>query len=107
MGALIPPLSLSIVSLGPYYFSIIFVLVGFVRSGRVVGFYPYLRYIAPEKQRTCYLGIRGTLSLLTMVLPLLGGLFIELIGYSFTFGIVSLVMFISLLLLKGRNVKKI
>jgi len=106
LGALIPILSLSIGSLGPYYFSIIFVLVGFIRSGRVVGFDPYLLDIAPEKQRTCYLGIRGTLSLLTMVLPLLGGLFIELIGYSFTFGIVSLVMFISLLLLKSKNVKK-
>jgi len=106
LGAIIPLLSLLIVSLGPYYFSIIFVLVGFIRSGRVVGFDPYLLDIAPEKQRTCYLGIRGTLSLLIMILPLLGGLFIELIGYSFTFGIVSLVMFISLLLLKSKNVKK-
>ena len=106
LGALIPLLSLLMGSLGPYYFSIIFILVGFIRSGRVVGFDPYLLDIAPEKQRTRYLGIRGTLSLLTMVLPLLGGLFIELIGYSFTFGIVSLAMFISLFLLKGKNVKK-
>ncbi|OYT29458.1 hypothetical protein B6U98_02245 [Thermoplasmatales archaeon ex4572_165] len=106
LGALIPILSLLIVPLGPYYFSIIFILVGFIKSGRVVGFNPYLLDIAPEKQRTCYLGIRGTLSILTIVLPMLGGLFIELMGYSFTFVIVSLVMFISLLLLKDKNVLK-
>ena len=107
LGALIPILSLLMGSLGPYYFSIIFVLVGFIRSGRVVGFDPYLLDIAPEKQRTCYLGIRGTLSLLIIVLPLFGGMLIELIGYSFTFGIVSLVMFISLFLLRrSENVEK-
>ena len=93
-------------SLGPYYFSIIFVLVGFIRSGRVVGFDPYLLDIAPEKQRTCYLGIRGTLSLLIIILPLLGGLLIELTGYSPTFCIVSMVMFVSLFLLKGKDVKE-
>jgi len=108
LGALIPILSLLMSSLGPYYFSIIFILVGFVRSGRAVGFDPYLLDIAPEKQRTCYLGIRGTLSLLIIALPLLGGMLIELIGYSFTFCIVSMVMFISLLLLrKGENIEKL
>jgi len=106
LGAIIPLLSLLIRSSGPYYFSIIFVLVGFIRSGRVVGFDPYLLDIAPEKQRTCYLGIRGTLSMLIIVLPLLGGLFIELIGYYFTFSIVSMVMFISLFLLRIKNVEK-
>jgi len=107
LGALIPILSLLMGALGPYYFSIIFVLVGFIRSGRVVGFDPYLLDIAPEKQRTCYLGIRGTLSLLIIVLPLLGGLLIELLGYSFTFCVVSMVMFISLFLLRrSENVEK-
>jgi len=106
IGASLPLLSLLLVSFGPYYFSIIFVLVGFVRSGRVVGFDPYLLDIAPEKQRSCYLGIRGTLSLLIIILPLLGGLFIELLGYFFTFVLVSLIMFISLFLLRVKNVEK-
>jgi len=106
IGALIPIFSLIIVPLGPYYFTIIFVLIGFIRSGRIIGFDPYLLDIAPEPKRTTYLGIRGTLSILTVVLPLLGGLFIELIGYTFTFYIVTIVMFLSLLLLKGKNVKK-
>jgi MFS family permease len=106
MGALIPIFSLIIVPLGPYYFTIIFVLIGFIRSGRIIGFDPYLLDIAPESKRTTYLGIRGTLSILTIVLPLTGGLFIELIGYTFTFCIVTIVMLISLFLLAGKSVKR-
>ena len=81
-------------------------LIGFIRSGRVIGFDPYLLDIAPESKRTAYLGIRGTLSILTIVLPLIGGLFIELLGYTFTFYIVTIVMFLSLFLLRGKNVEK-
>ena len=106
IGALIPIFSLLIVPLGPYYFTIIFVLIGFIRSGRIIGFDPYLLDIAPESKRTTYLGIRGTLSILTIVLPLIGGLFIELVGYMFTFCIVTIVMFISLFLLTGKSVKR-
>jgi len=107
VGALIPILSILMSFLGPYYFSIIFILVGFVRSGRVVGFDPYLLDIAPEMQRSCYLGIRGTLSILIILLPLLGGLFIELIGYSVTFVMVSIVMFLAFFLLMDKNVEKV
>lgn len=107
VGALIPIFSLLIVPFGPYYFTIIFVLIGFIRSGRVIGFDPYLLDIAPESKRTAYLGIRGTLSILTIVLPLIGGLFIELLGYTFTFYIVTIVMFLSLFLLSGKNVEKL
>lgn len=106
-GALIPIFSLFIVPLGPYYFTIIFVLIGFIRSGRVIGFEPYLLDITPESKRTTYLGIRGTLNILTIVLPLIGGLFIELLGYTFTFTIVTIVMFLSLFLLRGKNVEKL
>jgi len=107
IGALIPIFSLFIVPLGPYYFTIIFVLIGFIKSGRVIGFDPYLLDITPEPKRTTYLGIRGTLNILTIVLPLIGGLFIELLGYTFTFYIVTIVMFLSLFLLRGKNVEKL
>ena len=99
IGGIIPVLSILIVPLGPYVFAIVFVLVGFIRSGRVVGFEPYLLDLAPDSDRTAYLGIRGTLSILTVVLPLIGGVFIELLGYVSTFGIVAIVMFFSLFLL--------
>ncbi len=103
IGAFIPILSLLMMPLGPYYFTIIFLLIGFIRSGRIIGFDPYFLDIAPESKRTIYLGIRGTLSVLTVILPLIGGIFIEVLGYTFTFCIVSIVMFISLFLLWGKN----
>ena len=102
-GAFIPIFSLLIVPFGPYIFTIIFVLIGFVRSGRNVGFDPYLLDIAPESKRTIYLGIRGTLNVLTIILPLISGLFIELMGYTFTFIIVAVVMILSLILLQKKD----
>ncbi len=106
IGASIPIFSLLIVPLGPYYFTINFVFIGFIRSGRIIGFDPYLLDITPESKRTAYLGIRGTLSLLTIVLPLIGGLFVEFVGFTFTFIIVAIMMFISLFLLTGKSVKR-
>lgn len=106
IGLLIPVFSLFIRPFGPYYFTIIFVLIGFIRSGRVIGFDPYFLDITPESKRTAYLGIRGTLNILTIVLPLIGGLFIELLGYTYTFCIVTIVMFLSLFLLSSKNVEK-
>jgi len=106
IGALIPILSLLIVPLGPYYFTTIFVLIGFIRSGRTIGFDPYFLDIAPESKRTVYLGIRGTLNVLTIILPLIGGVFIEVLGYMFTFCVVTIVMFLSLFLLKDKNGKR-
>ena len=106
LGALIPPLALILGSLGPLHFALIFILVGFIKSGRMVGFDPYFLDIAPEELRTRYLGIRGTLSLLTITLPLLGGIFIEFLGYPATFFIVTVMMLLSLFLLKSGNVEK-
>jgi len=71
-----------------------------------LGIYTKLLHVARESKRTTYLAIRGTLSILTIILPLIGGLFIELVGYTFTFCVVTIVMFISLFLLRGRNVKR-
>lgn len=104
IGAVIPILSIVIIPFGPYFFATIFVLIGFIRSGRVVGFEPYILDLAPESNRAAYLGIRGTLNILTVVLPLIGGVFIELLGYVLTFCIVATVMFFSLFLLNTKNI---
>ena len=54
-------------------------------SGRRVGFEPYLLDLAPEKERTLYVGINGTLNFSRVLLPILGGVFIDLTGFTFTF----------------------
>lgn len=99
-GAVIPLLALMLTPFGPDVFSIIFFLIGFLKSGRLVGFEPYLLYLSPDDRRTVYLGIRGTLNILVVLLPLLGGIFIDYLGYVFTFVLVSVMMSAAFFLLK-------
>ena len=86
--------------LGPDYYVIIFFLVGFLISGRAVGFESYLLDICPADNRIIYLGIRGTMNFLIVLLPIAGGIFISFMGYHLTFIIVAAVMFVAFLLLK-------
>ena len=51
--------------------------------------------ITPSNERIEYLGIRGSLNLMIVVLPLIGAFFIEFAGYYFTFVLVSIVMWFS------------
>jgi len=75
------------------------VLVGFVMSGRSVGFEPYLLDLAPEDQRTVYVGINGTLNFSRVVLPILGGAVMDLFGFDVAFVLTAGAMGVSLLLL--------
>jgi sugar phosphate permease len=105
-GAVIPLLALILSNFGPETYSVIFFLIGFLISGRKVGFEPYLLEIAPADRTTVYLGIRGTLNFLVVLLPLLGGVFINFFGYLITFIIVSAVMFFAYYLLKKESYQK-
>lgn len=102
LGGLIPIIALLLVHTTPGFYGIVFFLLGFIISGRKIGFEPYLLDIAPEAQRTEYLGIRGTLNVFIVVLPIIGGLLINLTGYTLTFILVSLVM-LATSLLNRRN----
>ncbi len=100
IGSLLPLFALLISIFGPIYYSLVFFIVGVIKSGRRIGFDPYLLDIAPEEDRTIYLGIRGTMSFLTVIMPLLGGILIDFTGYIATFIIVSLVMMLAYYLSK-------
>jgi len=102
VGGLIPLVALGISHLGADTFAIVFLLVGFVFSGRRVGFEPYLLDIIPEDNRPVYLGIRGTLNVLVVLLPFLGGVIIHFAGYLPVFALVAVVMFTAFFLLNGR-----
>ncbi len=99
IGTLIPILAIILSKAGPVYYSIVFFLVGFLISGRQVGFESYLLDIAPPDNRILYLGIRGTMNISIVLLPIIGGYFITYIGYYPTFIIVASVMFAALILL--------
>jgi len=102
LGGLIPLVALGIAHWGANMFAIVFLLVGFVYSGRRVGFGAYLLDIIPADNRPVFLGIRGTLNVLIVLLPVLGGTIIHFAGYIPIFLLVAVVMFIAFFLLNGR-----
>jgi len=102
LGGLIPIFALAAQPFGPDIFAVIFVLVGFVMSGRRVGFEPYLLDLAPEDQRTLYLGINGTLNFSKVLLPVIGGVLIDIVGFQITFIVVTLSMLTAYFLMGAR-----
>lgn len=106
IGASLPILSLILVPLGVYSYLLIFLLIGFIRSGRRIGFDPYFLDIVSDKDRTILLGIRGTLNILTVVFPLIGGLIIEIVGFTFTFYLVTIIMTLSLIFFTEKIMKE-
>ena len=91
-GAAVPILALIFGFFNAEIYSLIFFFVGFLISGRKIGFDPYLLEISPEENRTTYLGINGTFSLFIVVMPLLGGTFIEVFNFQLTFILVAIIM---------------
>ena len=105
IGGAVPILALILSRFGPNYYSIVFFLVGFLISGRQVGFESYLLDMAPSESRIIYLGIRGTMSIFIVLLPIMGGYFITYMGYYFAFIIVTVVMLAAFLLLGKEKAK--
>ena len=100
LGATIPFVALGLSYANPNLFGITFFLVGFVMSGRRVGFEPYLLDIVPSAERAVFLGIRGTMNFLVVLLPFLGGILIQHVGYVPVFILVSGMMGTASYLLK-------
>ncbi len=101
LGGLNPLVAIFLAQVLPALFGIVFFIVGFTISGRKIGFEPYLLDIAPDARRVEYLGIRGSLNVFVIFLPLLGALFINLFGYYATFVVVTLVMWVAAFLMKS------
>ena len=102
-GAALPLVVLALTPLGSAWYALVFLLVGFVTSGRNIGFEPYLLDLAPGPDRTLYLGIRGSLNLLDVVLPLVGGLLVAALGFPPVFLGVSVFMLAALVLLRKAS----
>lgn len=102
-GAALPLIVLALSPLGSAWYALVFLLVGFVTSGRNIGFEPYLLDLAPGPERTLYLGIRGSLNLLDVVLPLVGGLLVAALGFPPVFLGVSAFMLAALVLLRKAS----
>ena len=105
-GASIPLIAILLKPMGALWYALVFLLVGVITSGRNMGFEPYLLDLAPGDKRTVYLGIRGTLNILMVLLPVAGGFFIDKLGYFTTFAIVSAVMILAFILFQHKPVSK-
>ncbi|MCF7926377.1 MAG: MFS transporter [Candidatus Izimaplasma sp.] len=100
LGGINPILALILSQTTPVYFGIIFFIIGFMISGRKVGFSPYLLDLTPNVKRVEYLGIRGSLNVLVVVLPLLAGVLITGLGFVPTFILVSVMMVVAFIILR-------
>ncbi len=107
LGGLNPLLAIYLGTTNPDMFAIIFFILGFMISGRKIGFEPYLLDIIPTQERVEYLGIRGSLNVLIVILPLVGAVIINLFGFDITFIVVSIMMGIAVLLLSKISNKQI
>ena len=71
-------------------FVILFVLLGFFLSGRVIGRNSFLLDTAPAKDRPRYISLEGTFRLPVVFFPLIGGALIQHSSYNVLFAITGL-----------------
>lgn len=83
---LIPVLALiSTHAVGSMLLVVVFALIGCHISGTGIGFNNYLLEIAPVPLRPAYIAISGTLAGLSYLLPIAGGVMVDLWGYQAAF----------------------
>jgi MFS family permease len=70
-------------------FMVVFFPLAAIGSGSFMGYTNYLFAIAPEEQRTLYIGIQNTLFAVTAFLPLLGGALVAATSFSLLFGLAT------------------
>lgn len=92
VGMLIPVVALaSHIIGGSALLVVVFGLLGCYLSGTGIGFNNYLLEIAPAPLRPAYIAISGTLAGTAFLLPIAGGLVIDLWGYDAAFAIAAAV----------------
>lgn len=98
MGVLVPLLTLaSAFVIGPTMLIAVFALIGCASSGAGIGFTNYLLEIAPVPLRPAYVAVAGTVASISFILPIAGGLVVDLWGYRTAFLITTIVVAAGLL----------
>jgi MFS family permease len=96
---IVPPL---IVLLMPHQFPALFILLfavnGFFIAGKLIGTTNFLLGIAPPKERPLYISVNGTLNIPVMLFPLLGGIIVQHVSYTFLFIVTILLILVGLFL---------
>lgn len=93
LGVLVPLLTLAPQHVGgPRLLIVVFALIGCAGSGAGIGFTNYLLEIAPAPQRPAYVAIDGTVAGISFILPVAGGLVVDLWGYPAAFSLTAAVV---------------
>jgi len=92
VGMLIPVVALTSNFIGgSFLLVIVFGLLGCYFSGTGIGFNNYLLEIAPAPLRPAYIALSGTLAGTTFLLPIAGGIVVDLWGYDTAFSVATAV----------------
>ena len=79
-------------------FILLFVLIGFSMMGQMIGNTNFLLGISPSKDRPTYISLSGTLRFPVMIFPLIGGIIVQHISYTFLFIVTMLSVFFGFVL---------
>ncbi len=98
VGGLPPILALIIPTHLPILYIPLFAFIGFFIAGRTIGKTNFLLDIAPSKDRPAYVSINGTLTFPVTIFPLVGGIIVQHISYTFLFAVTSVLIISGFLL---------
>ncbi len=76
----------------------VYVMLGFMQSSWVLGFFNYLLEIAPADRRPMYVGLGNTVMGVMTLVPTLGGWLLQSTSYTVLFGITSAFLAVGLVL---------
>jgi MFS family permease len=98
LGLIVPLIALMTPAHLSELFIPLFVVIGFSMTGQMIGNTNFLLDISPPKDRPTYISVRGTLRFPIMMFPLIGGVMVQHISYSFLFIVTMLTVLCAFIL---------
>ncbi len=98
IGMSVPALAIFTPANMPILFILLFTLSGVCISGVRLGVNSFLLDIAPSKDRLAYVSLNSSLTFITMIFPLLGGILLNFFSYKILFSITLVLIFLAFLI---------
>ncbi|MCK5847039.1 MAG: MFS transporter [Bacteroidales bacterium] len=99
LGSALPLIALALQD-NSVFFPGIFLLAGIFVSTYKVAMNGILIEISNDENRTLYAGISGAGNIVTSIFPIIAGVLLASLGYNIVFGIISVLMFISIIFIR-------